>query len=246
VSTRPYSLDLSHAKARSVLLALLLITACGGAKATPTSAPATATVVIPTAVGAKPLFLTPGASRSGSAVSPSATGVTPPGGIVYTDPQGRFSFTAPDGYQQIANPPGPPNPSNGINVATFVAPGNRGGLIVSVQDVNPTDEHGTPVTGVPPTVLLDLKTRVVWGATSQLPGFEPLTGQAEGTTWAGQPAREFEARFVDTDGRTYHILVTGTLHASQYWTMNIQLEDKDYAATIDRARVALDTFTFLQ
>jgi hypothetical protein len=139
----------------------------------------------------------------------------------------------------------PPNPSKQVNVATFAIPDHSGGLVVSVQDVQATDENGTPKTDVPTTQLLDLKTRAIWMAVSKFQGFEPLTGQSEATTWAGQPARKFEARITESDGRKYHVLVTGTLRAGQYWMMFIEIEDQQYTAQIDRVRVALDTFQFM-
>lgn len=225
------------------LFVLLLTSACGGAKATPTSAPATATPPPATAVPANPLILTPLAPPAVSGGPSLGTSGTSSAGIVYTDLQGRFSFVVPVGYQQVANLSIPPNPSNHVNIVTFATPGDSGRFSLSVQDVKPTDRSGAPVTDVPSAQLLELKARATWDAASKLPGFEPLSGQVEATTWAGQPARRFEARIMDS-GKTFRVVTTGALYASQYWMMTIGIEDKDYAASIDRVRVVLNSFRF--
>ncbi|MGI8857983.1 MAG: hypothetical protein ACR2JW_19775, partial [Thermomicrobiales bacterium] len=95
--------------------------------------------------------------------------------MVYTDPQGRFSFTVPDGYEQTLIPP----QQQGMVVARFASAGIDGLLIVQTQNMEPN-------------ATLDLKTAAAQNTASKFPGSQSLTPVPLETTVAGQAARQYE------------------------------------------------------
>jgi len=188
--------------------------------------PITPTASVSGGAAVTPLLLTPHASLSGSAAAAPGTVGAVPARAVYTDPQGRFSFTVPDGYHQIPNPP-----QSAIIVA-FAPPIISGGISLTIQ-------------GMEPGATLDQKTEVTQKAASKLPDAKPLTILPVATRGAGEPARQFE--FLDTEngGRRYHSLAVTTVHGTDFYTLSIQLEEKDFAANVEQAKVFINTFTFL-
>jgi hypothetical protein len=209
------------------LLALLLVTACGGGKATATIVPPTPTTSAPTATTIAPLLLTPRASVTNGATSPSGTAGTASAATVYTDPQGRFSFTVPDGYQQTPIPP----QQQGPVVARFASMTIDGLMIVQIQ-------------GMEPNATLDLKTAAGQNTASKFPGSQLLTSVPLETTVAGQAARQYEW-LVPQNGTQYHVLSVNTVRDGQFYTINIQIAAQNYAANIDQAKTFVNTFAFL-
>ncbi len=217
----------SFAKAPPYLLTLLSVAACGGMKATPTIVPATPTVAVTTATAVTPLLLTPRAPFGGGSVLPSGTVGATPAGMIYTDPRGRFSFFVPDGYYQTPDSPQQPDV-----VARFESRMISGGILVNIQ-------------GMEPGATLDLKTQVTQAAASKLPEYQALTTQPATTTVAGQPARRFEFLLTENGGRRYHALLITTVRGNDFYTLTIQIEEKDFTAYLAQAKIFSNTFAFL-
>jgi hypothetical protein len=211
----------------SALLALSVVTACGGGKATATIVPLAPTATLPTATTITPLLLTPRASVTNGATSPSGSVGAASTGMVYTDPQGRFSFTVPDGYQQA-----PLLPQQSDVVARFMSQAVSGVLLVNIQNMEPG-------------ATLELKTEVTQKAASKFPGYQALTAQPTPVTVAGQPGREFEFLLTENGGRIYHTLLVTTVRGNDFYTLNIEIEEKDFAANVEQAKTFINTFAFL-
>lgn len=209
----------------ALLLALSLVTACGGGKATPTIVPATPTASASAATAITPLLWTPRTSAMSGATAPSGSVGAASRVNVYTDPQGRFTFTIPDGYHQI------PNATPAIVVA-FAPPIVSGGISLTIQSMEPG-------------ATLDLMTTAVRVAASKFPDYQPLTTVPAVTAVAGQPARQFEFMNTENGGRTYHSLATTTIRGKNFYTLSIELEEKDFAANIEQAKVFINSFAFL-
>jgi hypothetical protein len=190
-----------------------------------TIVPATPTAAVSTATAITPLLLTPRASVASGATSPSGTVGTASTPMVYTDPQGRFSFTVPDGYHQI------PNATPAI-VVEFAPPIVSGAISMTIQ-------------GMEPDATLEQKTEVTQKAAGKFPDYTPLTALPVPTTVAGQMARQFE--FLDTEngGRRYHSFAVTTVRGTDFYTLSIEIEEKDFATNVEQAKVFINTFAFL-
>ena len=92
---------------------------------------------------------------------------------------------------------------------------------------------------------LEQKTTAVRDAASKFPDYQPLTIVPVATTVSGQSARQFE--FLDTEngGRTYHSLDVTTIRGNDFYTLSIEIEEKDFAANIEQAKTFVNTFAFL-
>jgi hypothetical protein len=209
------------------LLTLLLVTACGGGKATATIVSPTPATSAPTATTITPLLLTPRASVTNGATSPSGSVGAASAGMVYTDPQGRFSFNVPEGYQQTPIPP----QQQGMVVARFASAGIDALLIVQTQNMEPN-------------ATLDLKTAAAQNTASKFPGSQVLTSVPLETIVAGQAARQYEW-LVPLNGTQYHVLSVNTVRGGQFYTINIQIAAQNYAANIGQAKTFINTFAFL-
>lgn len=107
-----------------------------------------------------------------------------------------------------------------------------GGLLVNIQNMEPG-------------ATLELKTEAVQKAASKFAGYQALTIRPIPITVAGQPGRQFEHLLIENGGRTYHALLVTTVRGRDFYTLTIEIEEKDFAANVGQAKIFIDTFTFL-
>lgn len=220
MSSKPQCVFRAAAISLTVVATLCLLACGGGPAATPVAVatappPATTTERVPLALATL---------VAASAVPTAAIEAA----VVYTDPQRRFVFTVPNGYQE-ASPPPSFSPSD--RVVHFRAPMMNGGVSVAIQPL----ESG---------ISLDLKTALVRQTMSKLPDYLSLTPPTE-TTVAGRAARQFEFTFTESNGTRHRSLNVTTINGADFYTLTIQHEEKDFRATVAQARVFVDTFMFL-
>jgi len=206
----------------------LLVTACGGAKAVPTSAPIIPTPSAVTAtslakfqpIGATPVSGSPQAS-SGAPVAATAQ--------VYTDPQARFSIAILPGFQQQEITPGP-------EAVAFSSPRFPGvGYNVQVDDV---DQKIGPNGTVDDIAAIEAK------SASVSTGSVPAPTSVQPTTLGGKPARTF---LFDQAALGQHLraeMVIALIGPLEY-AVTFNARDTDFDTYASQRHAVLDSFTLL-
>ncbi|MHB8647701.1 MAG: hypothetical protein ACYDAR_18120 [Thermomicrobiales bacterium] len=168
-----------------------------------------------------------GASRGTVTSAGTARTGTPAGlvGNLYTDPQGRFTLTMPQGWsiQQAAS----------ASIDFEAAPAAlRGAFQIAAQDV------GTGIT------LDDYATGTMNSIMQNLTSFQPVQGGIQQTTIAGMPARRFD--FTGQDGTTnLRAAVFVVKNGTTAYGFLIAADPADFDAVFAQAQQFIDTFTFL-
>jgi photosystem II reaction center protein PsbP len=142
----------------------------------------------------------------------------------YTDPQGRFSFTVPDGYQKT---------DVGDTRIAYISPTYaRANVIVSAH------------TGASGTSLDDTASAILKTAEDTLKDFQPGPNGIQTVTIAGKSARRYE--YTATIGGAH-------VHGVQYLVINgdtgyfltFTASEADFTGFVKESMGILDSFTFL-
>ncbi len=211
------------------LFIFLLVTACGGAKTAPTSAPVIPT---PSAVAATslakfpPIGATPASGGSPQAASGTAVATA---AQVYTDSQARFSIAILSGFQQQETPPGP-------EAVAFFSPRFPGvGYNVQVDDVG---QKIGPDGTVADIAAIEARSASVSTGSATAPA------SVQPSTLGGKPARTF---LFDQAALGQHLraeMVIALIGPLEY-AVTFNARDTDFDKYVAQRRAVLDSFTFL-
>jgi len=150
----------------------------------------------------------------------------------YTDPQGRFSFTVPDGYQRSS--------AFGPNIPVFVSPTLEGANLNIVVSTVPTGTTLVPLIPTPAQV------EAVLSAITQGPvTFDYLPGGFAAATVAGHPAIQ-DDYFLITNGLRIRGHQYAILDGTTEYAISFTAGEEDFDAFQKESRIVLDSFTILR
>ncbi len=153
----------------------------------------------------------------------------------YADPQGRFSFTVPDGWQQ-APPPSGLNLPQGTSFAV-------GYMVPALKTNNfPTNVSIVTITLPAAAPLAD----VASGALSQLaqtPGYQAVGSGLTNLTLGGKPAAMFQYTLTD-QGKTAHLEQIVTLNGTTAYLITLAADPADFAALAQQAGPMLSSWAW--
>ncbi len=155
-------------------------------------------------------------------------------GTTFTDPQGRFSFTVPSGWQQGSPPPNANLPPGTVISAVFnAAPPVNGNLnIVTVA--------------VPAGANLDqITTQSRAGVAQSVPGYEEGPGGIQNLTIGGQPARRYDYFVTPAQGGRLHGAQVINLQANTVYVTTFTAAENDFNTLYQQGSVILSSFKFL-
>ena len=179
-----------------------------------------------TATNAGSSAATPGAARTTGTASASRSG-TPAGvsGNTYTDPQGRFKMTIPQGWRVQT--------TNGMDVDFEATPAAlKGAFQIAAEDV------GAGVT------LDDYAIGTMDSIKGSISSFQSLQGGIQEATISGMPARRFD--FSGTDGTTdVRAAVFVVKKGTTAYGFLIAADPADFDAVFAQAKQFIDSFAFL-
>lgn len=169
---------------------------------------------------------TPGASRATGSAGAGRSG-TPVGvsGNKYTDPQGRYTLTIPQGWRVQV--------TNGVDVDFEATPAAlKGAFQIAAEDV------GAGIT------LDDYAIGTMDSIKGSISSFQSLQGGIQETTISGMPARRFD--FSGQDGATMlraavFVVKKGTIA----YGLLIAAAPEDFDAVFAQAKQFVDSFAFL-
>jgi len=153
-------------------------------------------------------------------------------GATYADPQGRFTFTVPTGWQQGSLPPGTNLPAGTAVGAVFTAaaPLNGNFNVVTVA--------------VPAGVSLDqVVTQSRAGVAQSLPGYQEGPGGIQNLTVGGQPARRYDYLLSPPQAGTLHGAQVITMQANTIYVITFTAAENDFATFFQQGSAALNSFT---
>lgn len=151
----------------------------------------------------------------------------------YTDPQGRYSFTIPEGWQPGTVPPN-------TNIPPALAPGGIFNAPAPlIGNVN------TVTSPVPPGSALDqIVTQVRATLAQTLPGFQQGAPNPLNATLGGQPALKYDYFVAQPGSPRLHGQQTVTLQNNAFYIVTITAAENDYDTVTKQAQVVLDSFKF--
>jgi hypothetical protein len=141
----------------------------------------------------------------------------------YTDPQGRFSFSVPDGYTPVQAQLTAPV------VAGFVSP-DPGGANFTVQV--------REATGTLDAATAELQKRYATGTDSQ-----PGSGGIQPLTLGGVPAQRFDY-FTNAQGSRFHIMLVVSITGGAQYILTFTAQEAGYDALISQTGIVLSSFAF--
>ena len=151
----------------------------------------------------------------------------------YTDPQGRFSFTIPDGWQQGSPPQGtnlPPGTMLG-GVFNAAAPLNANFNIVTVSVPSGVDIG-----------QIAIQSRA--GVAQSIPGYQEGPGGIQSLTVAGQPARRYDYFFTVAQASRLRGAQVITMQANTVYVLTFTAAENDFNTFFQQAGTALNSFAF--
>lgn len=161
-----------------------------------------------------------------------AAGTVAAQGTTYADPQGRFTFTVPAGWQQGSLPPGTNLPAGTAVGAVFAAaaPLNGNFNVVTVA--------------VPTGVNLDqVVTQSRAGVAQSLPGYQEAPGGIQNLTVGGQPARRYDYLLSPPQGGTLHGAQVITMQANTVYVITFTAAENDFTTFFQQGATALNSLT---
>ena len=180
-----------------------------------------------TVVNAGSAGSTPVGTRAAGSTTAGRSG-TPAGvsGNIYTDPQGRYTLTIPQGWRVQS--------TNGMDIDFQAAPtGLQGAFQIAAEDV------GTGIT------IDDYATGTVNSIKSSVTSYMPIQGGIQQTTISGMPARRFD--FSGKDGTTpLRAAVFVVKKDTVAYGLLILAAPADFDAVFAQAKQFIDTFAFLK
>lgn len=153
-------------------------------------------------------------------------------GATFADPQGRFTFTVPTGWQQGSVPPNTNLPAGTAISAVFAAaaPLNGNFNVVTVA--------------VPTGVSLDqVVTQSRAGVAQSLPGYQEGPGGIQNLTVGGQPARRYDYLLSPPQAGTLHGAQIITMLANTVYVITFTAAENDFAPFFQQGATALNSFT---
>jgi hypothetical protein len=151
----------------------------------------------------------------------------------YSDPQGRYSFTIPEGWQPGTLPPN-------SNIPQAIAPG---GIFTAPSPL--VGNVNTVTSSVPPGSVLDqIVTQVRASLAQALPGFEQGAPNLVNATLGGQPALQYDYFVAPQGSPRLHGQQTVTLQNNAVYIVTITAAENDYTTVTKQAQVVLDSFKF--
>jgi hypothetical protein len=161
----------------------------------------------------------------------TAVGAAP---TTFTDPQGRFSFTVPDGYQQQSVTPTTSTSAPSSLIAAFFSPKYNGANV-----------NVGAVSGAPSGISLDqLADQVLKSVSDTFKDFQRGPKGIESTTLGGQPARRYEY-FATVSGARFHGVQYLTIAKGSAIFLTFTASDNDFNAFINESKGIVDSFTIL-
>lgn len=153
-------------------------------------------------------------------------------GTTYADPQGRFTFTVPSGWQQQSLPPNTNLPAGTAIGAVFsaAAPLNGNFNVVTVA--------------VPAGVSLDqVVTQSRAGVAQSLPGYQEVAGGIQNLTVGGQPARRYDYLLSPPQAGTLHGAQVITMQANTIYVITFTAAENDFNTFFQQGATALNSLT---
>ncbi|MDQ6832807.1 MAG: DUF1795 domain-containing protein [Chloroflexota bacterium] len=161
-----------------------------------------------------------------------AAGTVAAQGATYADPQGRFTFTAPTGWQ-----PGNLPPSANLPAGTAV-----GAVFTAAAPLN--GNFNVVTVAVPTGVNLDqVVTQSRAGVAQSLPGYQEGPGGIQNLTVGGQPARRYDYSLSPPQAGTLHGAQIITMQANTIYVITFTAAENDFATFFQQGATALNSFT---
>lgn len=154
-------------------------------------------------------------------------------GTTYTDPQGRYTFTVPGGWQPATAPQSanlPPGTAVG-GVFTAPAPLNGNFNVVTVT--------------VPAGANLDqIVAQSRANVAQSVPGYQEGPGGIQSLTLGGQPARRYDYLLTPQQGGKLHGAQVIGLQANTVFVLTFTAAENDFDTFFRQGAPALSSFTF--
>lgn len=151
----------------------------------------------------------------------------------YTDPQGRFSFTIPDSWQQGSPPQG-----------TTLPPGTMLGGVFNASP--PLNANFNVVTVSVPSGVdigqIAMQSRA--GLAPSIPGYQEGPGGIQNLTVAGQPARRYDYFFTIEQAGRLHGAQVLTMQANTVYVLTFTAAENDFNTFFQQGGTALNSFAF--
>lgn len=153
-------------------------------------------------------------------------------GTTFADPQGRFTFTVPAGWQQGSVPANTNLPAGTAIGAVFTAaaPLNGNFNVVTVA--------------VPTGVSLDqVVTQSRAGVAQSLPGYQEGPGGIQNLTVGGQPARRYDYFLTPPQAGKLHGAQIITMQANTIYVITFTAAENDFNTFFQQGATALNSLT---
>ncbi len=148
----------------------------------------------------------------------------------YTDPQGRYSFTAPDGWQAGSLPPG-------SNIPQDVAPG---GIFTAPAPLN--GNFNVVAATVPSGISLDtVATQSRAGVAQSVPGYQEIPGGIQRAAIGGQAGARYDY-FLTVQGTKLHGAQILALQGTTAYILTFTAAENDFNAVIGQGATILSSF----
>ncbi len=155
-------------------------------------------------------------------------------GATFTDPQGRYSFTVPSGWQQ-----GSPPPNTNLPPGTTI-----GGVFTAAPPLN--GNLNIVTVAVPAGVNLDdIVTQSRAGVAQSVPGYQEGPGGIQNLTVGGQAARRYDYFLTPAGSGRLHGAQVITLQANAVYITTFTAAENDFATFFQQGTTALNSFKFL-
>jgi hypothetical protein len=155
-------------------------------------------------------------------------------GTTYTDPQGRYSFTVPSGWQAGSPPQGTSLPQGTTIGGVFAAaPPLNGNLnVVTVT--------------VPAGANLDqIVTQSRAGVAQTIPGYQEAPGGIQNLTVGGQSARRYDYLLTPPGSGRLHGAQVIALQGNAVFVLTFTAAENDFNTFMQQAATLLSSFKFL-
>lgn len=155
-------------------------------------------------------------------------------GTTYSDPQGRYSFTVPTGWQQGNAPANTNLPAGTVIGGVFNAPAPLNGNFNVVTVI------------VPAGVNLDqVVTQSRAGVAKSLAGYQEGPGGIQSLTLGGQPARRYDYFLTPPQSGRLHGAQVITVQGNTVYVLTFTAAENDFNTVFQQGTTVLNSFTFL-
>lgn len=156
-------------------------------------------------------------------------------GTTYTDPNGRYSFTVPSGWQ-----PGPPPQTGSLPPGTAI-----GGVFAAPAPLN--GNFNVVTVTVPTGVSLDdVVTQSRDNVAKSLPGYQEGPGGIQNLTLGGQPARRYDYFLTPPQGGgRLHGAQVIALQGNAVFVLTFTAAENDFNTVFQQGAPILNAFTFI-